>query len=243
MDPSNQPQQLSRAQKRKLKKNQRDKKAREEAIVNPESKTGQKFLQKQQRYNERREEKLKEEKASIKRKISWETEEDEKAKLKEEIKTVEAKIVAANTEAKRFKACSDDASQPFPAERVQIKPIVQTLSQGHLSQQQEDQIEEIWQFSTDNDILAEEFSIPVTGHDFKTIKLDKQHSGWLNDTIMDFYLQLIASQSSNTKVFAFPTIFHRTLIDRYEDALKFGRRRNDLYHYELYLIPILLDNH
>ncbi|RWR98819.1 sentrin-specific protease 2-like protein, partial [Dinothrombium tinctorium] len=214
-----------------------------QAKTNPENKDGQRYINKQQRYHEKREDKLNNEKTSLKRKLNWENNQQEKEDIREEIKLVEANIIFENNQAKRFKAYANDASLTYPGKAPDLQPIIQKLREGNLTKEQEEHLENIWQYSTPNDILAEESSISITGHDLKTLQFDKENIGWLNDNIIDFYMQLIVKQTTNNKIFAFPSIFHRTLTERYQDAIKFKRRQQDLHQFNLYLIPLILNNH
>ncbi|RWS00884.1 hypothetical protein B4U79_16804, partial [Dinothrombium tinctorium] len=185
------PTQLSRAEKRKQKKKQRDANSKTQAKTNPENKDGQRYINKQQRYHEKREDKLNNEKTSLKRKLNWENNQQEKEDIREEIKLVEANIIFENNQAKRFKAYANDASLTYPGKAPDLQPIIQKLREGNLTKEQEEHLENIWQYSTPNDILAEESSISITGHDLKTLQFDKENIGWLNDNIIDFYMQLI----------------------------------------------------
>ncbi|RWR98827.1 hypothetical protein B4U79_17112, partial [Dinothrombium tinctorium] len=142
-----------------------------------------------------------------------------------------------------FKACGSDASQPYPEKSLPIEPILEILNNGNLTKEQEEHIDNIWNYKTGSETICEDFSIIISGHDIKTIKLDSENIGWLNDNIIDFYLQLIVNKTPNKKIFAYPSYFHRTLTDRYQDAIRFRKRQSDLHQFDLYLLPILLNDH
>ncbi|RWS00542.1 hypothetical protein B4U79_16707 [Dinothrombium tinctorium] len=199
----------SRDEIRKQKKRQRDKNARKQAIINPDTKE----------------------------------DEDEQAQLKDKIKLVEAQRTTEEHQAKKFKACLEDAVQPFPDVKVPIEPILDVLNQSLLDEEQNDAVDKIWKYSGDDKIIVEDFSITITGHDIKTLIIDENRIGWLNDNVIDFYLQLIAKSTTNNNLFVYPSIFHRTLTDRYQDALKFKRRQQNLHQFNLYLMPIILKEH
>ncbi|VIO90909.1 Ulp1 protease family, C-terminal catalytic domain containing protein [Brugia malayi] len=91
--------------------------------------------------------------------------------------------------------------------------------------------------------LSEKLSDEITRKDLLTLKgLD-----WLNDEIINFYMNLICERSQNDenlpKVYAFNSFFYSTLSSKGYASIRRWTRKIDIFSYELLLIPVHLGAH
>ena len=93
---------------------------------------------------------------------------------------------------------------------------------------------------------------------FKTsnypIKLESRHlqlfcgTNWLNDEIINYYMQMIVARSQNDQkkfrsVYAFPSFFHKNLMNFGFDNVKRWTKKVDIFSQSLILIPVNLQFH
>ncbi|KAM3724090.1 Sentrin-specific protease [Dirofilaria immitis] len=91
--------------------------------------------------------------------------------------------------------------------------------------------------------LNEKLSDEITRKDLLTLKgLD-----WLNDEVINFYMNLICERSENDeslpKVYAFNSFFYSTLSSKGYASVKRWTRKIDIFAYELLLVPVHLGAH
>uniref|UniRef100_A0A0R3RGZ8 ULP_PROTEASE domain-containing protein n=1 Tax=Elaeophora elaphi TaxID=1147741 RepID=A0A0R3RGZ8_9BILA len=91
--------------------------------------------------------------------------------------------------------------------------------------------------------LSEKLSDEITRKDLLTLKgLD-----WLNDEVINFYMNLICERSQSDeslpKVYAFSTFFYSTLSTKGYASVRRWTRKIDIFTYELLLIPVHLGAH
>jgi sentrin-specific protease 1 len=91
--------------------------------------------------------------------------------------------------------------------------------------------------------LIEAFSISVGRRDIDTLK----KLNWLNDEVINFYLQMICERSKVNdnwpNVYAFNTFFYPKLMSGGHNVLKRWTRKVDLFSYDIILIPVHLGMH
>ncbi len=94
-----------------------------------------------------------------------------------------------------------------------------------------------------DEVLSNAFNISITRKDIQTLR----GLNWLNDEIINFYMNLICerSQTSDTglKTYAFSTFFYSKLIKDGYSSLKRWTRKVDIFSYNLIVIPIHLGLH
>uniref|UniRef100_A0A0K0D8A9 ULP_PROTEASE domain-containing protein n=1 Tax=Angiostrongylus cantonensis TaxID=6313 RepID=A0A0K0D8A9_ANGCA len=83
----------------------------------------------------------------------------------------------------------------------------------------------------------------LTRADFSTLS----DGEWVNDQIINFYLQLICQRSADLKVlpkvFALSTFFYLNVSTKCSDSIKRWTRNIDIFAYDLLLVPIHLEIH
>ncbi|KAJ2082010.1 SUMO1 sentrin specific peptidase 1 [Coemansia sp. RSA 988] len=86
-------------------------------------------------------------------------------------------------------------------------------------------------------------NVPVSAHDMATLGAGK----WLNDEVINFYMQLIMTRSQKTptlpKVHAFNTFFYSTLCDKGYTRVRRWTRRVKLFEQDLIIVPVHLGVH
>jgi Ulp1 family protease len=91
-----------------------------------------------------------------------------------------------------------------------------------------------------DEVLASAFNINITRKDIQSLK----GLNWLNDEIINFYMNLIATNAKGLSVYPFTTFFYTKLIkEGYNNALKRWTRKVDIFSYDLLLVPIHLGLH
>ncbi|CAG9534952.1 unnamed protein product [Cercopithifilaria johnstoni] len=91
--------------------------------------------------------------------------------------------------------------------------------------------------------LSEKLSDEITRKDLLTLKgLD-----WLNDEVVNFYMNLICERSKNDanlpKAYAFNSFFYSTLSTKGYASVRRWTRKIDVFSYEILLIPVHLGAH
>lgn len=95
------------------------------------------------------------------------------------------------------------------------------------------------------DILIEEFDIPITRKDLETL----EGLNWLNDEVINFYFQMIQSRSKEIdnlpSVYVFNTFFYTKLTSSTNsyNMLKRWTRKVDIFAHDFILIPLHLGMH
>uniref|UniRef100_A0A8R1HKN2 ULP_PROTEASE domain-containing protein n=2 Tax=Caenorhabditis japonica TaxID=281687 RepID=A0A8R1HKN2_CAEJA len=105
-------------------------------------------------------------------------------------------------------------------------------------------IEKAWtNIAQSNEQFVEAFGIQIVRRDLQTLF----GLNWLNDNIINFYLQLICerSTSENTypRVYAFNTFFYTNIVDKGYASVKRWTRKVDIFSYSIILVPIHLGMH
>ncbi len=94
-----------------------------------------------------------------------------------------------------------------------------------------------------DEVLSNAFSISITRKDIQTLR----GLNWLNDEIINFYMNLICERSqtgeTSLKTYAFSTFFYSKLIKDGYSSLKRWTRKVDIFSYNLIVVPIHLGLH
>ncbi|KAI8324382.1 Senp1 covalent complex with sumo-2 [Martensiomyces pterosporus] len=97
--------------------------------------------------------------------------------------------------------------------------------------------------ATSRGFTAEINNVPVGDHDMETLGDGK----WLNDEVINFYMQLIVSRSEQNpalpKVHAFNTFFYSTLRDQGYARVRRWTRRVNLFEKDMFIVPVHLGVH
>ena len=111
-----------------------------------------------------------------------------------------------------------------------------------LTQDMEDEINGFLS-SPANQTLVEAHNIPITRKDLDTLR----GLNWLNDEIINFYLQMIMARSKETdnwpKCYAMNTFFLGKLKNQGYSMVKRWTRKVDIFSYDKIFIPVHLDVH
>ncbi|PIC39371.1 hypothetical protein B9Z55_011081 [Caenorhabditis nigoni] len=105
-------------------------------------------------------------------------------------------------------------------------------------------IEKAWNRSLNGEEqFVDAFNIPICRKDLET--LSGLH--WLNDNIINFYLQLICDRSTNDskypKTYAFNTFFYTNVQTKGYASVKRWTRKVDIFSHDILLIPVHLGMH
>ncbi|CAK9814564.1 Sentrin-specific protease 1 [Anthophora quadrimaculata] len=93
-----------------------------------------------------------------------------------------------------------------------------------------------------NEVLVEEFGLRITRKDLHTLA----DLNWLNDEVINFYMNLLIARSSNKKypkVHAMNTFFYPKLISGGHSSLKRWTRKIDIFAQNLIVVPVHLGIH
>ena len=92
-------------------------------------------------------------------------------------------------------------------------------------------------WNNNHQVIANKNGVHVSSEDLQTLR----GTTWLNDNIVDAYLQLIAERSEENekiRVYAYPSIYMTKLLDQGYEAAKPKRRRVDIFSYDILLFPV-----
>jgi len=91
------------------------------------------------------------------------------------------------------------------------------------------------------EVLVDSHKIQITRKDIDTLN----GLNWLNDEIINFYLQMIVDRSAEKglKVYATNTFFYPKMMDSGQPALKRWTKRVDIFEKDIMLIPVHLGMH
>jgi len=92
--------------------------------------------------------------------------------------------------------------------------------------------------------IIDAYSIQIKSNDIDTLN----GLNWLNDEVINFYLQMIVSRSSAKvngwpRVYATNTFFYPKLMQQGHSALKRWTRKVDIFSFDLILVPVHLGMH
>jgi len=92
--------------------------------------------------------------------------------------------------------------------------------------------------------IIDAYSIQIKGNDIDTLN----GLNWLNDEVINFYLQMIVTRSSANvngwpRVYATNTFFYPKLMQQGHSALKRWTRKVDIFSFDLILVPVHLGMH
>ncbi|XP_032457372.1 sentrin-specific protease 1 [Nasonia vitripennis] len=93
-----------------------------------------------------------------------------------------------------------------------------------------------------DEVLVEKFGLRITKKDIQTLA----GLNWLNDEVINFYMNLIMTRSNNDKypnVYAMNTFFYPKLISGGHSSLKRWTRKVDIFAKDIIVIPIHLGIH
>ena len=94
------------------------------------------------------------------------------------------------------------------------------------------------------EVLVDAHKIQITVKDLDTLS----GLNWLNDEIINFYMQMIVSRSADSQgglpaTYAFNTFFYSRLMEKGFSAVKRWTKKVDLFSYSVLLIPVHLGMH
>ncbi|XP_076871674.1 sentrin-specific protease 2 [Brachyhypopomus gauderio] len=92
-----------------------------------------------------------------------------------------------------------------------------------------------------NLVLSSAFKLRITQRDLATL----QEGSWLNDEVINFYLNLVMARSEQTgrKVYCFSTFFFPKLLSGGHPAVRRWTKAVDLFLYDVILVPLHLGVH
>ncbi|GAV29598.1 hypothetical protein PMKS-003099 [Pichia membranifaciens] len=138
--------------------------------------------------------------------------------------------------------------QKIIAERKTMQQLVRLstlkehgLGVRPLNEQQAKEVEKIWMYQP-NGVLMSKYSIKITSRDLLT--LSDRH--WLNDNVIDFYLQLVkdyVNERGISKIHVFSTFFYTTLKSKgYTGVRKWAKRAKiDVSELDYIFVPVNLN--
>ena len=94
------------------------------------------------------------------------------------------------------------------------------------------------------EVLVDAHKIQIRVSDLNTLS----GLNWLNDEIINFYMQMIVSRAAESQerlpaTYAFTTFFYSTLIDRGYTAVRRWTKKVDLFSHAVLLVPVHLGMH
>ncbi|XP_033232573.1 sentrin-specific protease 1-like [Drosophila pseudoobscura] len=113
-----------------------------------------------------------------------------------------------------------------------------------LTEAQQIQIDSICSHTDEESIVIDKFKNPIQ---VKDLKILKSQNDWLNDKIINFYVDLISERSTRTSnplptVYTFSTFFvERFLTDGYKGVRRYTKKI-DIFSYDMILIPENIKN-
>ncbi|CAL2050736.1 unnamed protein product [Caenorhabditis brenneri] len=105
-------------------------------------------------------------------------------------------------------------------------------------------IDKAWNTSLSlNEKFVEGFNIDIERKDLLKLK----RPNWLNDNIINYYLQLVCDRSVQNpaypKTYAFNTFFYKDIITKGYSSVKRWTRKVDIFLFEMILVPVHLGSH
>jgi len=91
-------------------------------------------------------------------------------------------------------------------------------------------------------VIIDAHKIQITAKDLETL----QGLNWLNDEVINFYMQMIVSRSEGDKycdAYAFSTFFYPKLKDGGHTSVKRWTKKIDIFSYAIVLVPVHLGMH
>ncbi|KAK6640415.1 hypothetical protein RUM44_012109 [Polyplax serrata] len=140
---------------------------------------------------------------------------------------------------------------------VQLRTLMQITESKHkeaddrleqyflpeLSEEQEMKIQKAIEREPRQEVLVEGFGIRITRRDMQTLR----GLNWLNDEVINFYMNLIMSRNmkdkSLPKVYAFNTFFYTKLFTNGYQSLRRWTKQVDIFSHDMILVPIHLGMH
>ncbi|CAI5755585.1 unnamed protein product [Candida verbasci] len=131
-----------------------------------------------------------------------------------------------------YESTSNNLQSTITKKRLENLQVVKSLDYSQLAK-----VHEIWS-SRSNQIVAKNPTLEISTQDLFTLKDGR----WLNDNIIDFYLELVMKKYPT--VFAWTTHFYSTLSGKgYSGVSKWAKRRKvDQYKKEKVLVPVNISN-
>ena len=97
--------------------------------------------------------------------------------------------------------------------------------------------------SSSGETLIDRFNIPISINDVSTLT----GLNWLNDEIINFYMNLICERSKTVDnwptTYAFNTFFYPKIVEKGHAAVKRWTRKVDIFSFDLLLVPVHLGVH
>ena len=129
-----------------------------------------------------------------------------------------------------------------PIVKIQI-PEKEVKVFPDLTSEQEEEIDRILGPGPDGEVLVKEFMISITRKDIRTLK----GLTWLNDEIINYYLNLIVDRGNKSENFAschtMNTFFYPRLLEGGYSKVQRWTKRVDIFSKDFLLVPIHLQVH
>ncbi|KAI5967671.1 hypothetical protein CANMA_002851 [Candida margitis] len=131
-----------------------------------------------------------------------------------------------------YKQAQSKTQDIITAKRLASKAKIEPLNDSQLAK-----VNQAW-IANPRSICINQYSIDISYADLQTLKDGR----WLNDNIIDFYLNLVMKQSP--KVFIWTTHFYSTLASRgYSGVARWAKRKKvDLLAMDKVIVPVNISN-
>ncbi|VDM66843.1 unnamed protein product [Strongylus vulgaris] len=139
----------------------------------------------------------------------------------------------------RVPARKPKVKDEFPPDCQPLRPICLALPEEAL-----ELCQRVWNRRLpQSEEFSEAFGIKLTRKDLSTLSgLD-----WLNDEVINFYLQLVCQRSTRSKnlpdTYAFNTFFYANISTKGYSSVKRWTRKVDIFAYDVLLVPVHLSVH
>lgn len=109
----------------------------------------------------------------------------------------------------------------------------------YLNRQQSQKVEDLWNEGEDDTVINKK--LDLIRADLRTLQVNC----WLNDKVIDAYMELIMDRSNffRPEVYIFSTHFYTALDRKGYDGVARWTSKVDIFSYDLILIPICFNNH
>ncbi|CCG20591.1 Ulp2 SUMO deconjugation enzyme [Candida orthopsilosis Co 90-125] len=131
-----------------------------------------------------------------------------------------------------YKKAQSKTQDLITAKRLASKTKIEPLNESQLTK-----VNQAWQ-SNPRSICINRYNIDISFADLQTLRDGR----WLNDNIIDFYLNLVMKR--NSKVFIWTTHFYSTLASRgYSGVARWAKRKKiDLFTMDKVIVPVNISN-
>nr|XP_019951735.1 PREDICTED: sentrin-specific protease 1-like [Paralichthys olivaceus] len=131
---------------------------------------------------------------------------------------------------------------PLTAVIEQPKPLKEEPEFPELTEEMEAEVNRVLRASSLQEVLSEGFGLKLTRKDLHTLS----HLNWLNDEVINFYMNLLVERSKNPKlpsVNTFNTFFYPKLCRSGYSAVRRWTKKTDIFSKDILLVPVHLGVH